>query len=575
MTRKFKTIQALFLSVVVIISLVGCGQGISSDAGSTSTAVASSESSAVEPTVTAPVKATINILTESNQGITVPGVQDDQVAMQIEKDTGITMNIENIEGSLIIPKISAMMASGDLPDLFVFDDDKSTRATLIESGSVLDITDLAQTKLTNWMKNEKLKFNLEFSKKYLSNGTGKLYNIPMNNGVNSSPSELTVGANIRWDYYKELGYPEVKDIMDVLPVLNDMVAKHPKTSDGKPAYGLAFWSDWAIWPVAVFGFIDGYAEANNFGTIDISNEKFVSILDDTSVFWKYTKFYNKAQQLGILDPDSYTMKETDFEAKVAAGQEYFFINGWLSKNWKGNPDQGYSLIDTTGNSDKSYPIWGADVGVSYAISKNSKVADRVLDLFNYLATDDAIRMLTNGVQGQTWDLVNGKPQFKEGIIDIVSDSNNAEAAKYGYKKYAKLSPIAAGVKDSNGNFYDFRFEPDYAAKGLTEVEKDSAKFYNKTLPSSIYTEKKFVQYGNVLMSAMPEISDKSYKQKSSNMDKYITDNWIKLVNAKDDAAYVAEKAKFTKDLKDMGWDEMLTKFMEVYNKTKADLDAIK
>lgn len=592
MKRQFKACMAIILVMTLLLSMAGCG-GTATPAATTAAATTAPESqapeataaptatsapaseSATEPVASPPEKVTINIMTEMNTGITVPGVQDDQVAKEIERLTGITMNIENVEGSLIVPKVSAMIAAGDLPDLFVYDGDKPTMQTLIDSDSMLDLTALAESKLPNWMAKEKTKFALEFSKMYLSGGTGKLFNIPVMNGVNGSPAALTAGAFIRWDLYKELGYPPVKDILDIVPVLKQMVEKHPKTAEGKPVYGAGFWSDWAIWPVSVFGFIDGYAEANSLGVIDISNEKFVPILDESSIFWKYTKFYNKVSQAGILDPDSYTMKEQDWEAKATAGQEYFLINGWLNQSWKGTPDQGYAVIDTTGTSDKSYGNWGNAVGVFYAVSKKTKVADRVMDLLNFFADDAAIRMLLNGVEGQTWEMVGGKPQFKEGILAIVEDSNNPEAAKFGYKKYSAMAALAGGEKDSAGQPYDFKFTPEFIAGSQTAVEKDCAAFYKVALPSDVYNSKKYTNYGNALMAAIPAISDAAYEQKYTNIDTYITNNWMKLIQAKNDAAYDTVKAKFIKDLKEMGWDDVLTQFMKTYDETKAKLDAVK
>ena len=44
------------------------------------------------------------------------------------------------------------------------------------------------------------------------------------------------GYVVRWDYYKELGYPPVNNEEDYLKVLRQMHENHPFTEDGYPTY---------------------------------------------------------------------------------------------------------------------------------------------------------------------------------------------------------------------------------------------------------------------------------------------------------------------------------------------------
>jgi hypothetical protein len=197
-----------------------------------------------------------------------------------------------------------------------------------------------------------------------------------------------------------------------------------------------------------------------------------------------------------------------------------------------------------------------------------------MDLLNFFASDDGLRMMLNGVQGQTWDYVNGTPQFKAGIYDIVTDKNNPNAAQYGYKKYSALAAFAAAGTDSNGQPLDVTFYPDFISSSMTAMEKDCAAFYKVTLPTDIYYKKQYTQYGNSLVSALPDFSS-DYTQKDTDINTYIVNNWIKFVQAKDDAAYEAEKATFLKDLKDMGFDDHLAAFKQIYDTTQATLAAAK
>ena len=516
---------------------------------------------------------TLRIFTIANTGITVPGIQDDMVAQRIKEDTGIIMDIENVEGVMIGQRISAMMAADDLPDIFAYDNDAELRQSLIRTGLGLDITDLAEEGLYNWWNNEQLNFVLNFSKEFLSDGTGRLFNIPVNNGMNNSPTNLTVGAYLRWDLYSELGYPEVNDIMDVVPVLEAMVERWPETADGRPTYGAGFWVDWLMWPVMVFGFIDGYAEGDDYlGSICIQTEEFISLLDDRSPFWKYTRFYNAIYQAGILHPDSFIMNFVDWDAVVTSGQVYFFINGWMKDNWVGEPHQGFGLIDTTGDSQKSYPIWGQEVGYSYMISSRSQVPERAIDFFNYLALESSIKMLHNGLEGVVWNYdENGKPNLILDVWERVSDMTNPARFNYGIK-YSNLAPIAGGMKCSNGFYFNFTFDYEFAALTMTEVDRANAAFYGVTIPSEIYTRKPYTFYGNLVTAGMPAIDDHEHQVALNNIQNYINDNWINMIIADD---WEAARETFTNDLLAMGFEEVLERFLEVYHEYRDRINALR
>lgn len=72
-----------------------------------------------------------------------------------------------------------------------------------------------------------------------------IYAIPSQVSVNepdvpSEGSEPIYGPYIRWDLYKELGYPELNTLEDLLPVLKHMQALHPVTESGERTYGFSF-----------------------------------------------------------------------------------------------------------------------------------------------------------------------------------------------------------------------------------------------------------------------------------------------------------------------------------------------
>lgn len=50
--------------------------------------------------------------------------------------------------------------------------------------------------------------------------------------------------DVRWDLYKELGYPEIKNLDDMVEVLAQMKEICPKDDNGKTTYGVSLFNDW-------------------------------------------------------------------------------------------------------------------------------------------------------------------------------------------------------------------------------------------------------------------------------------------------------------------------------------------
>ena len=112
-----------------------------------------------------------------------------------------------------------------------------------------------------------------------------------------------IGFVIRWDYYKELGYPKVSNEDDLLNVLADMIKKHPKTEDGKNVYAMGACNDWGLWSyflpmAAVYGY-NNWAPSGYVLKVD-TNVMSNNYLEPDSPLWKTVAFYYKARKMGIL-----------------------------------------------------------------------------------------------------------------------------------------------------------------------------------------------------------------------------------------------------------------------------------
>ncbi len=129
---------------------------------------------------------------------------------------------------------AAGLASGDLPDLVATDKNLST---ILENGVALDADPYLSEYCPNLLKGE-AKQTYDVFKKLGNEGDG-FYFFPAKigyNGVGFDNETSSRGYVVRWDYYKELGYPPINNEDDYLKVLLQMHKNHPYTEEGYPTY---------------------------------------------------------------------------------------------------------------------------------------------------------------------------------------------------------------------------------------------------------------------------------------------------------------------------------------------------
>ena len=165
-----------------------------------------------------------------------------------------------------------------------------------------------------------------------------VYAIPSQVSVNgpNMPSEgiePMYGPYIRWDLYKQLGYPNLDTIEDLLPVLKQMQERYPTTEDGAKTYGFSFFKDWddnmmnaVKQPCCMYGY-------DEYGVVlaKADGSDYQSIIDNDSVYVRMLNFYYEANQLGLIDPKSVSQNYEECFEKYKAGEIFFFSLAMVGK----------------------------------------------------------------------------------------------------------------------------------------------------------------------------------------------------------------------------------------------------
>jgi multiple sugar transport system substrate-binding protein len=228
----------------------------------------------------------------------------------------------------------------------------------------------------------------------LGNTDGNSYFLPINIAPDAKPfSNYSpwIGWYTRWDYYKELGYPELKSYDDMIPMLAEELKKHPKTDEGKKVYGLSGWTDWNLWSYYVpFIYAEGWTESTK-NTTTKPDGSYVYRYAADGPFWRGVSFYNKAYRAGILDKEAFTQKYADYQAKLKAGQLLTIHMGWELDGAnayfkaKGQTDKGFVAQVVDGATSQAYGLQSI-VGLNdpwIVISKNAKNPERVIEFLDY------------------------------------------------------------------------------------------------------------------------------------------------------------------------------------------------
>ena len=491
------------------------------------------------------------------------GIQTDEVSKEIERVTGVSIDLDAQPND---DKTKALIASCDIPDIFIANGNTIMDA-LIKSGSIIPLDNLVKS---NGLDVKKvIGTALDYSKKNYSNKTGKLYFIPGRVSTKETYFSPVIGLFMRWDYYKELNFPKLKTVDDVVNVLAQMQKKHPTNAEGKKVYGFSPWTDWGQWHYTVlhdemFGF-SGYAGLSS-GVVgyDRVNYAYVDRLNnDKSSLWQDSILYNKAYRKGLVDPDSLTQKYDEASAKMDSGRVLCQVAQWLTSNVNaslqkdGNKLAGYVSIPYEGARYSGGNFNPVGLASYWCISKNCKNPQKAMDLINYFISNEGSRTILDGVKGKYWTEANGKAKLTTAGLTVKTVENFMNTT--GIRKYQNLTGIDQMAKDSKGQFIDLSLEPDVLATTLSPLTKDWLGHYGVKSEDSLWHK-----YGgfaaNTAFGALLPTASNDIKRVDAKIDSYLRTNIPKLWMAKDDAEFNSVKATIREGIKKMPDYDLLVKF---------------
>ncbi len=487
--KKFKKVVSLFLATVMLAS---CGGGSES-----------SKSSDINSDTPHPSGYNEFISVDVfNSLANYQGIQSGWFAKVVKDKFNMELNIisPNVAGggdTLYQTRVSA----GDLGDLIITGSDNGRLNDLSKYGLLYNMAEGIDER--------------ENLKKYMggiesvnsANEVEGYYGVPIDVSQKEAyePSELmepSFAPYIRWDLYKELGYPQMSTFNDLLDILEDMQELEPTTETGKKVYALSMFSDWdgnmmmyAKQPITMYGYDEvGYVMASADGS------DFQGILDENGYYLNSLQFFFDANQRGLVDPESTTQNFDMVYSKYQEGAVLFSPWAWLGQ-------QAYNTIERkeAGKGFLAAPIddlkifsFGArpngDKNI-YAIGSKAEDPERLMDFIDWLYSPEGTYMVSGGAagpEGLTWELVDGEPKLTSFGIEAFYGIDAVVPDEWGGGIYTDGVPalynsvLFSDIDPNTGYSYSYESWPSVIEMNSTPVDIDWQEYMEASSTMEYY-----------------------------------------------------------------------------------------
>lgn len=342
-----------------------------------------------------------------------PGWGVDVVTKKIKDDMNI--DVEFISGN--DENLNTMLAGGDLPDLMTFD--KNLSAAQDADKFALPINKLAEKYdpyfLTHAAKSDALKwFTLE---------DGNIYGYPSFATSKQDYEDGNVMGDqvfiVRKDIYEAIGSPDMSTPEGFLEALEKVKTEFPESDDGTklvPFGGTAL--DIANGGDGAFGGI-----LQDFLNIAPVVDGKYNDRDEDEDYIAWLETLRKAYQAGLMSNDQFSDNDNTMKEKLGQGKYFAYLhtntkglNEFMSDNNARNPEQTYIAIDGPKNAaGEDHTFSGGNLGgwTQTFITEDTEEPQKAMELLTYLASEYGTMVATFGVEGETYNLVDGKAEYSE------------------------------------------------------------------------------------------------------------------------------------------------------------------
>lgn len=495
----------------------------------------------------------------------------------------------NMELNIIAPNVAGggdtlfqtRSAAGNLGDLIISGTDNGRFKNMVTAGLLTDMTDLLKDK--DVIKN----YEDAIVKANEVAGQEGIYGIPSEIS-NQSPEvsadgiEPLVAPYLRWDSYKEAGYPEIETLEDLIPIMKEMQENTPESDSGKKTYAISLFKDWdgnMMVGAKNYASLYGYNELGFvMSKADGSDDQ--DITDSDGVYVKALKFLFEANQEGLVDPESTTQNYDILSNKYRDGQI-------LTSLWS---YQGPSLYNTTEHKNEGKGFMPAFIEDSspfsygcyskgnaktiIAIGSQAKDPERMADFIDWLYSPEGMEIAGQaggaaGPEGLTWEMKDGKAVRTEFGEKALSGEKIDVPEEWGGGEWTdgvsalNFKPLSlVDIDPITNEPYMATMWSSVLENNTTELDKDWQEYADGASTTIEFLENK---------DALSVAAGTSYTQPEESSDittlrnqcktVIVDDSW-KMVFAKDEAEFESLLQHMQETVRGLGYEEVLELDME-------------
>ncbi|MBQ7680395.1 MAG: sugar ABC transporter substrate-binding protein [Butyrivibrio sp.] len=580
--RKRSALAMLVSATMLAGSLAGCGgssggTSTPSDGGSTAKTEASTATSTDKP---ADTTAASTETPAADSGETMKLEIYDVAANYQGDQTGwfakVLKDACNIEINIIAPQVAGdaiyqtRASAGDLGDILILEKDQWKDC--VANGLIRDMTDGIDqiTNLADYRKQiDVLNQGLD------NNADGKIYGIPCQM-LGTSPTEYsqeTIYSSplLRWDLYKAIGAPEIKDLEGLLDVLQEMKEKFPTNEAGDPAYPFSLWADWdggdgMLGIANVVQLTTWYDQKIKGSIIQQPDGSFLPLTDKAAGYYRILHFLNEGYRRGLVDPDSGTQDWNSACAKMSNGQVYLFWYSWQTGFWNSLERQqnGTAMMFIPVQDQYYYTDGDAYYGDPRVWAIGSNVTDeeyaRILEFLNWYASPDGLEFQHHGIKDFNYKVGDdGKyiPINDNALMDNLPVPEEYGGAGYndGNNAINQWLLHSLTINPKTGEPYNSTYWASYKAQTMTDMKREWQEMFGaEDQVDYLKKNNKLAVSPNVSVALPSDSNDISVirNQCSEALNDY---SW-RMIFVDDDATFDAMWDEMTEQLNGLGFEQL-------------------
>ncbi|HZG78854.1 MAG TPA: extracellular solute-binding protein [Paenibacillus sp.] len=528
--------------------------------------------------------------TSSRELYTIKLFNNDATKLKKWSDTPVgqeILNRFNIDVELIPPpsgdtkeQLGLMLAAGNYPEIVHLQDQDITNK-YIEAGALVALDPYLDKmpNFTEWFKD-----SIPYWRQ--AAGDGKLYNwnslLPQDQAVFPENNDMAV----RTDLLEQQGWTTPVSADEWIAFLKKAKEDNPKTPDGKNTIGIVapFGESWGMAGIAPILYEKGEGIQISNGSIFWHNGKqeYVDMFTYSDTKESF-QFFNKLYQAGLLDEESFTDKWDQVFDKMTSGRAlsaWYVVWGGGGANAalkeKGMEQLSYITMPIQSNGQLARGEKNVIMSQltrpfdTIAITKNAKHPERLLELVDFMNSEEGQVLLQSGIEGVHYTIQDGKRVATDAFIQ----GRNADPdynIKQGIGVISEFGMAASTSPVDNQPYNLALTEPVVKQTRSARVNEAYEKLGWETPLTWWEQNAEWATIGLASGIGLEQSSDEGVLE--AKLADFRVKNTSKLIMAKDDAAFESLYNQLVQEYNAMNPQQVVDKYNELYKQGLEELKA--